>query len=651
VRESYRNWCLLVVTSLYLLVLLTGCSRQQVKANNGSTAIKGDVINSTINNNKGDVINSIVNNNGVSPTDVAKMTAQLQVELQVSQGQIRAALEILGEANVPPERMPSKLVEIAKRLKTLQATVYPGDDPAIAALKAEAQKAIYEGNLSQADGLLEKVAMEQGRASDLPAVNVSETFAWRGDIAMARLRYGEAAKHFAHAAEILAPAKADEADEWRWLHYLESEANAYYVSGLERGDNPALRTAIDRYRTLVKVLGELTPNFTLARAANLANLGDALIVQADRDDGPTGALHIAEAVEVYREALKIQARVPSYWAGTKNSLGVALVALGERENGPERFEEAIQTYREALTVRTEESEPLGWARTQHNLGRALSALGELEEGTARYVAAVKAYREALKEQRREREPAEWAKTKSYLGRTLVSLGVRASASVAQARHEAAGASHQDDSTEQLIETGVDDCREASKVEEIHARAPLDWAEIQSNLCYALYRQGELETGTQSFEHAIVVCHKALDEQSSAPADRAETNTNLGNALAALGERTGESKPLREAIAAYREALKVARARKPLQWARSLGDQGVALTHLAALDLAKSKQNPGDRLCLHFGHRFCLHIVVGAALLKISSALETASVEGHAPYTAYFGARLRDAKFLRMELKR
>jgi tetratricopeptide (TPR) repeat protein len=76
-------------------------------------------------------------------------------------------------------------------------------------------------------------------------------------------------------------------------------------------------------------------------------------------------------------------------------LGMALGALGEREPGPARLEEAVVAYREALKEFTREKTPLQWAATQINLGDALLSLGERESGLARLEAAAIAYELAL----------------------------------------------------------------------------------------------------------------------------------------------------------------------------------------------------------------------------------------------------------------
>jgi tetratricopeptide (TPR) repeat protein len=107
---------------------------------------------------------------------------------------------------------------------------------------------------------------------------------------------------------------------------------------------------------------------------------------------------------------------------TQNNLGNALRALGERESGTARLEEAVAAYRASLEERTRERAPLEWAMTQYNLGNALETLGERESGTARLEEAVAAYRAALEERTRGRAPLDWAMTQNHLGNALRALG-------------------------------------------------------------------------------------------------------------------------------------------------------------------------------------------------------------------------------------
>jgi tetratricopeptide (TPR) repeat protein len=338
----------------------------QIKSETGSVAIGGSVTSSTvIIGIPQEKVDEQVRN---AKHPLEELTAQqrenialLNEKLDLNVSQVRAALGILGENDIPPERLAAKLVEVAERFKTLQETTsaQPGDDPKIVALKTDAQKAIEAGELAKADALLADVETAQRRAHDRLAMNEAETSARRGEIALTRLRYADAAIHFANAAAVFPPKSTHEDKR---ISYLQKEASALYQQGDERGDNGALRSAIERRKRLV----ELLP----------------------------------------REL------VPLQWAMTQNNLGNALTRLGQREGGTAKLEEAVAAYREALEESTRERVPPDWAAIQNNLGIALESLGERESETAKLEEAVVAYREALKEDTRERVPLDWAATRT-----------------------------------------------------------------------------------------------------------------------------------------------------------------------------------------------------------------------------------------------
>src|SRR6516225_4765249 len=438
----------------------------QVRADTGSIAIGGSVTSSTvIIGIPQEKVDELVRD---AKRPLEELTTQqrenivlLKEKLDLNVSQVRAALGILGENDIPPERLAAKLTEIAERFKNLQATAsaQPGDDPKIAALKTDAQKAIEAGELAKADALLADVETEQRRALDRLAVNAAETSAQRGEIALTRLRYAEAAAHFANAAAVFPPGSINEDKR---ASYLQKEASSLYQQGDEYGDNGALLSAIEGYKRLV----ELTPRerVPLQWATIQNDLGNALSVLGERE---SGTAKLEAAVVAYREALKewTRERVPLRWAMTQNNLAIALRALGMREGGTEKLEEAVTAYREASKEQTRERVPLDWARTQNNLGSALSSLGERESGTAKLEEAVVAYREALKEMTRERVPLQWAGTQNNLGTALSSLGRRGSG------------------TEKL-EEAIAAYREALK-EQTRERGPLDWAMTQNNLGLAL----------------------------------------------------------------------------------------------------------------------------------------------------------------------
>jgi tetratricopeptide (TPR) repeat protein len=423
VRQRSSHLRLFVVAAIGLCCLSPIARAQQVKVDTDAIAIGGNVSDSTINIGVlPEQLAALIGRTAYLSEAAKNLIAELERKLDVNQRQIHAALEILGEANVPPGRLTAKLVEIAGRFKALQttATAHPGDDPTIAAMKVDAQKAIEAGDLAKTDALLASVESEQRRVLDRLALIAAETWALRGDVAMTRLRYGEAAKHFADAAAILAPG---EADEKKRLGYLAKEADALYHLGDEVGNDRALQLAVARYKRLVILRPrERVP---LDWAITEENLGTALERLGERESGTT---RLEEAVAAYRAALTewTRERVPLDWARVQNNLGTTLEKLGERESGTARLEEAVAAYRAALTEWTRERTPLDWTTTQENLGIALEKLGERESGTTRLEEAVAAYRAALTEWTRERVPLDWARTEENLGTALERLGERES---------------------------------------------------------------------------------------------------------------------------------------------------------------------------------------------------------------------------------
>jgi len=156
----------------------------QVRADTGSIAIGGSVTGSTvIIGIPQEKVDELVRD---AKRPLEELTTQqkenislLKEKLDLNERQVRAALGILGENDIPPERLAAKLVEIAERFKELQTTAsaQPGDNPKIAALKGDAQKAIDAGELAKADALLADVETEQRRSLDRLAVNAAETSA------------------------------------------------------------------------------------------------------------------------------------------------------------------------------------------------------------------------------------------------------------------------------------------------------------------------------------------------------------------------------------------------------------------------------------------------------------------------------------------
>src|SRR5215467_3650780 len=296
-----RHLSFAAALGIFLFASITA-AYAQVRADVGSIAIGGSVTASTvIVGIPQEKVDELVRD---AKRPLEELTTQqrdnivlLKEKLDLNERQVRAALGILGENDISPERLAAKLVAIAERFKALRdtASALPGADPKIVTLKGEA---------------------EQRLALDRLAVNAAETVARRGEISLARLRYREAAKHFANSAGMFFP---NSAYEDKRISYLQKEASALLQQGDEFGDNDALLSAIERYKRLVD--------------------------QAPRE------------------------RIPLGWARTQDGLGIALTILGRRQSGTAKLEDAVASFREALKERTRERVPLDWAMTQTNLER------------------------------------------------------------------------------------------------------------------------------------------------------------------------------------------------------------------------------------------------------------------------------------------
>jgi hypothetical protein len=186
-----------IVSALGVLLVLAFAGvraqeRPPVHAEESSVAIGGNVSNSTIGvpyEKLEDAVRSRTKDLEDLSEAEKETNALLKEKLDLNQRQVQSALEIVGEANVPPERLAAKLIEIAGKYKDLQtaAAAQPGDDSKITALKAEAQKAIKDGELGKADEILAAIEKIQTEALDRLAVNAAQTTAQRGAVASTRL--------------------------------------------------------------------------------------------------------------------------------------------------------------------------------------------------------------------------------------------------------------------------------------------------------------------------------------------------------------------------------------------------------------------------------------------------------------------------------
>jgi tetratricopeptide (TPR) repeat protein len=590
-----RTWQLVIAPfGLALLLVAAGFSVPTRAASNSPTAsegiaISGSVSNSTINNtvNKQDpaVLAAMTKTfaDQMATTTEARVRAEakaadLAQKLGFTSSAVTEFFRILGEQNVPEEKIPARLIEIATHFAQTrdELVALEPDDPQAAELANSAKQALDAGQLTEADKLLDQakeaelaafrqaseLAQKAQEAADRHALTAAKLLSSRGNIAMTQLHYADAAGAFREAATLVPPGHPDVTAE-----FLDDESGALYHQGDERGDNTALKKSVEIWQVILgyRPRDRVPPQWAVTEA----NLGAALERLGERE---VGTDRLEQAVAAYQAALEPAAnyyatfeedtRDRVSWvivAAIQMNLGAALETLGEREGRAARLEEAVAADRAALEEYTRDRAPLKWALTQINLGNVLQTLGEREGNTARLEEAVVAYHAALEQCTRDQVPLQWALAQNNLGKALWVLG------------------NQENGTERLKQSVA--AYRASLEVRTRERVPLDWAMTENNLGIALKALGERENGTAQLEEAVAAYRAALEEYTPdrVPLQWAQTLMNLGNALQRIGERGGGTARLEEAVASYRAALQLDPL--PIDQARDLFNMGLALVAL------------------------------------------------------------------------
>src|SRR5689334_11781203 len=108
-----------------LVASITATYAQQIRAETGGIAIGGSVTSSTViigipQQKVDELVRDAKRPLEELTTQQRENIGLLKEKLDLNERQVRAALGILGENDIPPERLAAKLVEIAERFKDLQ---------------------------------------------------------------------------------------------------------------------------------------------------------------------------------------------------------------------------------------------------------------------------------------------------------------------------------------------------------------------------------------------------------------------------------------------------------------------------------------------------------------------------------------------------
>ena len=187
------------------------------------------------------------------------MIVDLSKRLGVTEDATKTLLRIVGEQDVPLERLSETLNRVAndyKRLQAQAAALNP-ENPTARILVTQARAEIEAGHLAHAHELFrqatqaqiaaaqdaDKFIQQAQAAKDAQMLGAASSTATEGDVALTERHYAQAADLFGQAAEYVPAGHPDER-----LSYLDRQADALWREGDERGDNPALRRSIEIIR-------------------------------------------------------------------------------------------------------------------------------------------------------------------------------------------------------------------------------------------------------------------------------------------------------------------------------------------------------------------------------------------------------------------
>ena len=252
--------------------------------------------------------------------------------------------------------------------------------------------------------------------------------------------------------------------------------------------------------------------------------------------------------------------------GVRLALAEVLVALGQRRPCAYDLEEAVRLLGPALAEADdmlEDEADLSQARAAilHGLGRAHLAMGKVAGDVAAFERAVELLREAVEALPDAAPARDGLVYRRRLGAALTRLGARAGR--AEPLHEAVATLR-----DVLDRLGED------------APAP-DRADLNWRLGRAYAALGRLDPDAACQTAAVEALQNALDGFAREKHARAwsQIHCEVGDALVHQARKTpGDgAEPLKQAVAAYREALwRTTRAKEPLEWARIQNRLGQAL---------------------------------------------------------------------------
>ena len=268
----------------------------------------------------------------------------------------------IAELNRRLSDVPKAFEELQKRNTELEELVKHGDNKAIEKKFQKAIDAFKENEFAKAD----KILIEMEETETLNKKNFGDIAYARGNVAEQDVRWNDAAKHYARAAQL----------DPCFKNLISAQKLTFDVGSYDS----ALSLGLDAQKAAIKEHGENSKQY----AISLNNLAGVYLIQKQ----------YKEAESFNKEALKIRQNV----FGEKHpEVAMSLNNLGGIYQEQKQYREATYFFKRALNIKKEflGLKHYSTANTLNNLGGAYITLGEFKKAKPLLKQALKIRKETL----------------------------------------------------------------------------------------------------------------------------------------------------------------------------------------------------------------------------------------------------------------
>lgn len=183
-------------------------------------------------------------------------------------------------------------------------------------------------------------------------------------------------------------------DALEWAEIQDALGNVLAALGQQQRDATLLESSIQAFEL---ALEERTQESTPTEWAQTQDHFGAALQALGQQQSSSKLLTRAGDAYINATLVWTREKTPLQWAATMQSLGVSFHAQGMLMKGNRVFQKSVVAYKNAAAQRDDlEEQPLGWAMTHNNRGVVLQSQGEREENPQRLEEAIKAFDKALR---------------------------------------------------------------------------------------------------------------------------------------------------------------------------------------------------------------------------------------------------------------